>query len=84
MITLEQAVKLAEMAVGRVDSILDCGDRWAFDFCDERDKLGAISMFVFKEDGDFAYFSYAMDEYREILNSGVVVLLPRKVENSAK
>ncbi len=75
MITLEHAIKLVETAIGKVDSILDCGDRWAFDFYDEKDKLGAVSIFVFKENGKFEYFSCLMEECQKILKSGKLVFL---------
>lgn len=69
MITLEQAIEIAESSLGAIDSISDCGDRWAFDFVSERNKFGAISLFVFKDSGNTEFFSYSMQEYQEMLKA---------------
>ena len=75
MITLEYAINLAERTTGKIDSISDCGDRWVFDFFDEKYKFGTVSMFVFKKNGKFEYFSRLMEEYQEILKNSKPISL---------
>lgn len=76
MLTLEEGIKKAEETVGGiVVTIRDCGDRWSFSFKEDEGKFGAISMFIFKEDGEIEYF--LMDaENIAILKNGKDTPLP--------
>lgn len=81
MINLTEAIKIAETERNKfeygskVDSAIDCGDRWAFDFSADKGLIGSAPVFVFKENGKCEFF-FMTEENTEILQRGKRVNLP--------
>ena len=60
MITLKEAVKIAEKMYGsEVSGGNDCGDRWTFGFKADINAIGGAHVAVFKENGKAEYFCVA-------------------------
>ncbi len=73
--TLKDAIKIAEEIRGSEVSIVkDCGDRWAFGFRADADRLGSAPAFVFKGDGHCEFFF--VGDYIDVLQRGIYVELP--------
>lgn len=77
MTGLKDAIKIAERSAPGfiVDSVIDCGDRWAFYFKEFEGTLESLSVFVFKENGQCEFF-FMTEENIEILQRGKRVNLP--------
>ena len=75
MITLKEAVKIAEnMRQSKISAIVDCEDRWAFGFEEDKGKYGSAPVFVFKETGESEFFF--VGDYFLLLEKGQDIPLP--------
>ena len=73
--TLKEAISKAEkMRQSKISAIVDCGDRWAFGFEEDKGKYGSAPVFVFKENGKSEFFF--VGDYFMFLEKGQDVTLP--------
>ena len=86
MITLEEAIKIAETErkrltkiVADVDAVRDCGDRWLMYFAQDRGLMGGLSFFVFKETGKIEFFEHTTKQFK-IIRKGKYVDIKEYVE----
>lgn len=85
MITLEQAIEIAENVRGEleqstVDSVKDCGDRWFFTFAQDKGKLGSAPFFVSKDDGHCEICLHTLKNL-ELIGKAKSIPLPKVEED---
>lgn len=84
MITLNEAIRIAEIARARlmegtatVDQIIDCGEKWLMAFAEDTGCCGTLPLFVTKKNGEWEPCEFN-EEQLDLILQGVDIPLPRQ------